>query len=418
MLRIAVISDLHIGANGRFRDTIVPKSDRYQIDVNLSEEFNSFAKSNDLKADFLVVPGDLSEYGKHNECVCAKKLVENIAASLCVTKECIVGCPGNHDKDWKVLESWDGYDVETNLLSYKGLTDCSSIISGTPLLAMGDVLGQDRWAVTLFEKAIFLLYNSTWKNQRHSKDNNRSADWGYYFPKDTEGILSAIDKLRNEAQSSIPTIVVLHHHPMVVDEPNYQPDYSTLVNAEAFREMCADIKADMIIHGHKHQSRITTYNLDSRREVPILCAGSFCKKMEPYLQGSALNQFYIVEIEKRNLSTDALQGKILSWSYTPVSGWIRSKKAFAGIDAVSFFGCNLGEFELIQIIRERVKEARKKDNRGLHWSEICVQDNNIEFVSPHVARKALHELRRNKEILQFDDNGKGGFTLVLPSKGE
>jgi metallophosphoesterase superfamily enzyme len=101
-MTLAVLSDLHVGTGSRAQD-LCPYVDEEVRDANYRRRFLDFLRKRNLRADFLVLPGDVSHKAQLNELQLAAEVVGEITAALKTTPEQCVFVPGNHDVDWSRL---------------------------------------------------------------------------------------------------------------------------------------------------------------------------------------------------------------------------------------------------------------------------------------------------------------------------
>jgi 3',5'-cyclic AMP phosphodiesterase CpdA len=112
-LSIAVISDLHIGdARGAdlYPDTAAYVDRRKApvvTDEQYVEKFAAFVTRNGIEADYLVVPGDVSNGAEAAQVLLGAQVLQRCASALHVPEERILFVPGNHDVNWEMLREDD-----------------------------------------------------------------------------------------------------------------------------------------------------------------------------------------------------------------------------------------------------------------------------------------------------------------------
>lgn len=397
-MKIAIISDLHIGKNGRFIDTTIPYNGCSQINGSLVCSFSDLVKEHKLHADFLLIPGDLTDSSTLEEFKKAKEVILAIAKQLSVPDSHIILCPGNHDKERKEDIIWDGEDQKVNFSFYDNMiTGLDYSICGQFYDDYQIAKTKNRWSVDYIDGAVFISYNSTWSLQWKQKSTSLSPQTsGFFLPSDAHEILDEVAKYNDRTTY---TIMTLHHHPILIDEPDWNPDFSTLVNAQSFLSMCADANVDIIIHGHKHLSRYYIENAASRRFITILTIGSFCKKLDAYLQGKALNQFCIVELSGHDSKTSAAMGTMFSWSYCPAFGWVESKNSYAGIDHINRFGSSATEYEIVKFLKADIRKRKNLGEKGSSLVDLISNNNRIHFAHKGCIDSALKTLKNERIIM-------------------
>ncbi len=414
---IAVVSDFHIGTKGRFRDTVT-QNGYPQIDINVSETFRQLVSSENIQADLLLVLGDLSDEAKTEEFFLANNLIRSLARELGVEEGCIAGCPGNHDKNWKILENFEGIERINKWTEEEKAVICASYQNMIDTISVGqfctpgksdNVLIGDRYKIDLLDKVLVISYNSTWLDGVSRKGGHgRNIRCGYFHEEDAEIINKAVNDTKDKNDVKL-TVVLLHHHPFVVDEPNNEPDNSILDGAESFYRMCADVKADIVLHGHKHLTRLESHCFDSRRNIPVLCAGGFCNRPEPHLQAKALNQFHLIEINSDDHRPYPKMGVVRSWSYCPAIGWTRSNEEFANFNYKSPFGNSRTQEELEIVLREFIDKTNHEGARGFTWSDVKAQKGyELQYVNIKVVEAAFETLKREGliKVIRFGQDFK------------
>lgn len=352
----------------------------------------------------LLVLGDLSDKANTEEFYLANDLIRSLARKLGVEEASIIGCPGNHDKNRRILENFEGIErinrwteeeKATILASYQKMADAINIGKFCTLEKPDGVLIGDRYRIDLIDGVLIISYNSTWLDRVPRKGgHDHSIRCGYFHEQDAEIIKKAANDTRDKNDVKL-TVVLLHHHPFVVDEPNNEPDGSILDGAESFCKMCADVKADIVLHGHKHLARLETHCFDSRCNIPVLCAGGFCNRPESHLQTKALNQFHLIEIHAQDHHLYPGMGTVKSWSYCPAIGWIRSREEFANFSYESSFGNDCTQKHLEKILHEFIDEIKHEGAKGFTWSDVKNEVGyELQFVNAKVVKAAFEALER------------------------
>ena len=98
-LNIAVISDLHIGDSARAKE-LCPTGNNGAAEDEFRRKFMEFSQIQNVPADYLIIPGDISDRAKPDEFLLASEIITEVAATLQVPIEKILFVPGNHDVDW------------------------------------------------------------------------------------------------------------------------------------------------------------------------------------------------------------------------------------------------------------------------------------------------------------------------------
>ena len=113
-MNIAVMSDLHVGLASRAKDlcpeplrTQRKQYDRFnkKSESLYREQFIQFVQHDGIIADYLVLPGDLTNQATPQEVQIASEFILQAADALHVQNDRIFFAPGNHDVDWSVYPS-------------------------------------------------------------------------------------------------------------------------------------------------------------------------------------------------------------------------------------------------------------------------------------------------------------------------
>jgi len=198
----------------------------------------------DVKPDFVVVTGDLTEWGASGlsgalncrafvSCLYKKdgKLYadENFSIPVYTT-------PGNHD-----------YCFSRNLKNYHKYID------------KNHVEDEDRYVVTFGGVSLFFMDTGP----------NYYSDISILFDWHGEGLFDCdINWLENElsnCQSSHK--IVLMHHPAVGEE-----DDLFINNRAEFVELCEMYDVELVLAGHTHRSKVYDYNLNEYTKLPLNCS--------------------------------------------------------------------------------------------------------------------------------------------------
>src|SRR5205085_9431237 len=76
-------------------------------DTRYIETFLEFLHKQSLKANYLVLPGDVSELADPSEFKLASEFISEVVRTLHLRRDRLIFVPGNHDVDWTVLGSSD-----------------------------------------------------------------------------------------------------------------------------------------------------------------------------------------------------------------------------------------------------------------------------------------------------------------------
>lgn len=323
------LSDLHFGADYGFllrRDDISIGEKRNTLTQSLDEDLRRIHAKDDI--GLVVITGDLTTKGDWSDRTRGDILHEfgELTKALSLSKEDVVCLPGNHD----IVRYPENATIDVGVRSVENQTTMQHEREYRTFL---EELTGRHWRsslnyihrVQLAERFVTLcILNSC---------TITATQWTEYGYVGASGIdilkqLSSAD----EPASSI-KIVALHHHVVPVasiEAPNAK-GVSLTLDSVALLDAALDNGADMIIHGHQHQARITTYgrlpmNGDQKTGNIVVVSGGSSGATAQRLPGSERNTYSLirmspdeVSLTMRELRPDARAGAILYDGKLPLS---------------------------------------------------------------------------------------------------
>mgnify|MGYP001225182750 CR=1 FL=1 len=407
--RLAIISDLHIGAKAISQDLDNPRS----AIPDFLEQFGDFVDKFKLAADALLVPGDLTSEAEPEQFRKANGAIREVASKLQIPDSRIAIIPGNHDVDWKVLKlRQNGRQRRKNPapqidpLRLKQRYDPLLLMDLFPKSNDSGFSGSlttppyvGHW--TLGSLSVFGL-NTAYH------DGPEQCHFGQVD--DTQ--ISALRKMHASSAPSDLRILLLHHHPVQYRDPiQGAPDFSHLQNAESLHKLAAEIDIDVIVHGHKHSPRLQETRLSGNRPTCVIAAGSFCAELDTRWAACVSNQFHLLSIEGRDTRSGAVYGHLQSWAYVHARGWVESKEEHHGIHGVEGFGNDLHNNEIVTMAGTFILEQIAKCG-WLKWSDIVRHQPRLRH---------LNVARRGEVVTQLCekfglDAHDGGDPIILQPK--
>lgn len=320
-MKVAVLSDMHIGLEAKAQDLcplcLVDENNQVKFagkQKDYLDRFLSFLEKENLKADYLLIPGDMTESAHPEEVSLASKALIRIREKLEVPENNMVYVPGNHDVDWAILDPKDSTMTRWRH-RYMALNESQFIFDSINRhgISNGDLLQNNYFNVWEYKDFIVLGYNSASTDKKGEKVHH--GDIVIDHVKAMEDVLKTMD-LSNDRRIKV---CLLHHHLRNYPLPtpvNYDP--STANNGERLIDLLLDYNFDLIVHGHRHHSF-----LDTGKDIPILCAGSFSATIESCWEGLVFNQFHLVDMVKDACQSTRARGHVYSWLNT-AAGWRKS----------------------------------------------------------------------------------------------
>jgi 3',5'-cyclic AMP phosphodiesterase CpdA len=399
-LRIALISDLHVGAENRGMDMcphpLLPDevSGRCPDYVaTIEQQASEFKEKGDI--DMLCVTGDISNRAHAEEFKLADRAIERVANALSIPKTSVYFVPGNHDIYWPVMELnphdfWAPYRY-------------------APLLQNG-LTFQRRISESQFGAIDCEPYFIAWKNEKSIVLGINSAAFDGPTAATHSGVIRqetihAIDTFLKElpVDFSQTRVCLLHHHPIQYSEkiPN-SVDLSIAVNSENLINVLNKHSFDLILHGHKHQPRLKTHLINNCHPFVSLCAGSFSSILHPLHFDGSSNLFHIMNIDGRDQSSKGIQGTLQSWTYTTEGIWKPSHEN-RGIPAVEAFGSLATPTQIKTDLKNTIPNLMIRST-VCKWTDLVSQHPHLDFVNSNVAFKLMSEVAHELGCEMVGDN--------------
>jgi 3',5'-cyclic AMP phosphodiesterase CpdA len=395
MIKLAVMSDLHIGLAARGKDLCPepPKSSRKErskyhnkTDNTYRQKFLQFIQQKEITADYLVLPGDITNKALPEEVEIASEFVLQAADALTVKQDKIVFTPGNHDVDWLVSGQADRTGVRWGQ-RYDSIGHSNFHFRTQINRGEGDILASSYFTAWNFKDLVVIGYNSASHDNRITEE---VAHHGLADPDHLEDIHQYLQDI-GDADERV-RLFLVHHHS--IDFPNpipTTPDFSQMTNAGNLLSLLHDHRFDILVHGHKHFPYFETHSTQTYPPIPILCSGSFSVEIDTQWAGTVDNQFHIVLLNDRSGSSNQITGKITSWTNNRARGWIPSEESTSGIHHIIPFGNYLMPNELDARLEPYITKWLTKHDHIL-WTQILEQFNDLEHLPLKSAMAAFERI--------------------------
>lgn len=401
MAKIAVISDLHIGAVARSSE-LNPHA--AGTPDGFLDSFEAFVRKSNIRADMLIVPGDISDQAHPSEYRLATDVIKRVADSLEISHDKVYPVLGNHDLNWaliRAIENDDNFGAElrfepvrrSDWLHARLTSGIDETQTESPYLCIDET-----------EEVYLVRYNSAEADLPNVRPHRGAIQQEH------------LEFLQERLRMAPPPegkicLFLTHHHPQIYSDPipNY-PDFSALVNAENLLDVLREFKFDIVVHGHKHVPKFTSSIQAGRRALSILCAGSFSRSIDTAWTGLVTNQFHLIDTAGRDATTGYLRGEIRSWAYQPRS-WVPSNRQWSGIKHRSPFGAYQSHAELMARVAAIFGPVLAQ--RAIEWGEAVHLLPELEFTDVGVLRDVLQAYAdANAAILIFDNDDPSNLFLV------
>ena len=397
MIKLAVMSDFHVGLEARAKDLCpeppaIPRKDlkRYnaKIDDAYREKFIQFVEREQITADYLVLPGDITNSADPREVQLASEFVLQAADVLAVPQDKIVFAPGNHDADWSVFDSDDDTGVRWGQryhpIGHQDFHFRELINQGE-----GDVLASPHFIAWEFDDLLVVAYNSA------SHDTPMAKEAAHHGLADPQHFDAIREYLRGVTPSDeCVRLFLVHHHMVDFSEPIPRtPDFSLMTNAENLLSLLHENGFDLLIHGHKHHPRFDTHTTQTYPHLPILCSGSFSVEIDTRWAGTIDNQFHLVTVDGRAGSENLITGNITSWTNNHARGWMPSEESSSGIHHIIPFGSYVMPDELDARLEPFIRQWLTQHDHIL-WRQIVEAFQDLEHLPLNSAIAAFERMRQ------------------------
>jgi predicted phosphodiesterase len=293
-LKIAVISDLHCTYNSKTDPVeantyLISNLMRIPADHNPVEALKKIINQENLEADLLLCPGDITDKTNSQGLITGWQHLEDLKIRF--GARVLAATVGNHDVDSRHTQSQDPLHLIKSL-SPNFPTDNN---------ANNDRFWARNYCIINDEECDILIFNSSFShvdkdtcNQSHISHTTLSQ------------IKESLEEIKGNGRLKI---ALCHHHPLKHSNTTYT-DADSIDKGEELIDLLNLFGFSLVIHGHKHDPRITNYN-----SLPVFCAGSFAS-IANLIDLKADNTFHFIEIDKTTK-----EGIIQSWVYGPQYGW-------------------------------------------------------------------------------------------------
>jgi UDP-2,3-diacylglucosamine pyrophosphatase LpxH len=394
MINIAVMSDLHIGIAARAKDLCPepPTSSRRDLaryksktENNFREKFVQFIERKSIRADYLVLPGDLTNKARPNEVQIASDFIKQAADALCVPHDKIMFAPGNHDVDWSVYDPNDDTGVRWGQ-RYVPIGHNDFHFRALVNFGEGDLFAPPHFTAWSFGDLLAIGYNSA---SQDTPTPETRVHHGLADPAHLDEISSFLDRLG--PPDGRVRLFIVHHHLIDFSSPiPSATDFSLMTNAENMLKLLHEHNFDLVIHGHKHHPRFETH---THPHLPIICSGSFSVEIDTQWAGTVDNQFHVVSIDGRAGTEKLIKGKVTSWTNNHSRGWIPSEESTSGIHHIIPFGSYVMPNELDALLEPFIMEWLTTHTHIL-WREVVDNFPELEHLPLNSAIDAFKRMER------------------------
>jgi 3',5'-cyclic AMP phosphodiesterase CpdA len=358
-LTIAIASDLHAydehkGDNKPSHLLITDPED--QPGKHPISGLVKLIEQEDLSADLLLCPGDLSHQAKPGPLKYAWQALHKIKSVL--GAELVVATAGNHDLDSRYI--YNSFDAKGMLQSLD-----------PPFPLDSDDQNDKFWSrnFVVLERSgyrLVVLNSSAYHGAGENEINHGRV---------SDATISALQSHLSKLERRTVNILLCHHHPQMHMELGLG-DYDTMRNGQMLLDLLGrgSFGRWLIIHGHKHHPKLT-YASGSATSPIIFSAGSLSAALYEKLAATVRNQFYLMTLPLMPTPGLGLSGKIRAWDWAPGVGWSKAGEG-SGMPPMCGFGFR-GE---PLVVAERIRSAVVEDKAS--WKTVISAVPEVDYMMP------------------------------------
>ncbi|EFQ65921.1 MAG: metallophosphoesterase [Pseudomonas sp.] len=405
-LKVAVISDLHIGDMAKGKDFSPEKTENASVE-NYLQEFSDFVVRERLAADYLLVTGDISNKAKESEFSLASDLITKIAQILGVDRKRVLFCPGNHDMNWPAITSQQdaGASVEVILKAkYWNLLKPGLIFSETQAQGVGRFDDAPYFVVWNYDDFNVFSLNSAIYDGPDTKPHCGEIK--------SEQLLDLEVLLDSHVDKSKLNVFILHHHPKQYHDRTFREgDTSGMINADGLMHLLSKKEIDFIVHGHKHIPRFDMEINSDGHPLWILCSGSFSSRLDDRHFGGVGNFFHIIDFHSRCQDNGWSRGVVKSWTHLLGHKWLES--GTIDFDSANQFGAYVSPKKLRDSLESTLQKLFE-NQPFVEWHDLIAADESIQYYPNNLLRSNLSAVAEKMKLLQRYSGPQQAFeTLIL-----
>ncbi|MFC4525089.1 metallophosphoesterase [Dyella halodurans] len=386
-LSIAIMSDLHfIAADNEQKTSYVDLSRVRAEKQDPIADLYRFAEENALCADILMCPGDITVAACASGLTAAWAALQHTASVL--GADHIFAATGNHDISSRTGETepeiWERLKLLTPSYPSPGLNEMDRL---------------RYWAEHFFVVRVgsvrILVLNTCNTHARGQKEYAHGRVTDYTIQRILEMTPSDPDVSLN--------VLLCHHHPFrYPDLDQSAPDYSEMAQGiKLIEELSRSEQPWLIIHGHKHFPRLT-YAGGTSSSPTVFSAGSFSAILSPVYFQTAVNQFYILDLDIDDLSRLGGVGTVRSWEWIKSIGW--SPSDFASNHPGKIVnGCGFGHRENIHALAGRIASL-VQPGTAVSWTDIESRHPDMKYMLIEDRAKLMSMLMERHGIRAVGQN--------------
>lgn len=380
-LDLFIVSDLHA-----ITEAVSDKGPSYYSTANDSgpnacpmETLKPFITKHSLSADLLICCGDVGDAA--NPSAIKQSLSDLAELKGALDANDLIITVGNHDLDSRLKSNH--YDPRGYLQSMK------------PEIPNSDIAINDKfWArhfafISNDDFNLLILNSSAFHGYANELEHGRISKY----------TMSAIeDELRLIDTDKI-NIVVMHHHPSVIDDLHKLESYDVVNGGGSLINSLGSGQYGewLIVHGHRHYPRLNRANGGGSAPY-ILSAGSL-GAITPH-NWDVGNYCYHIRYDIQKNKDEGIHAELTSYQWHSGAGW-----SFPDFNKRRLLPrkCGIGFIGKPKSLLGKIKQLPKKNYK---WEEISQQVQEINYLLPIDLNKLYSLLEEDEDCgIDYDRSG-------------
>lgn len=385
-IRVAVITDLHYTTDS----SAMPGSFRTQAAQGSASdpmvELEKFLKKNDIQANWLLCPGDITNQAAHDAFLVAWSGLKSLRDTLHASQ--LIAVTGNHEVDSRPSAADKSIGLVEQTVDPVGqlqeLPDYPATFDGFPdkkWIYWGrgyEVVEDDDTLIVLVNSCHFHI-----TMQPNEYERGKISDVLLKGFRETVNQLAADKKHR---------ILLIHHHPIQHPDTSSGGGQIDMYNGSRLIDVLAESFCDwLVIHGHKHHPRLIRAQ-GSASPPFVFSAGSFGAALTGTLATQTKNQFYIINLESHPTPLgSAMRGRIEAY-YWSGTEWRIATERDHGLPSNCGFSHNIDVGTLAVQIKAHLTSNPLPGFAT--WAELCNAIPDLNYLMPDELKKLRYALGR------------------------
>lgn len=388
---IAIMSDLHFSPDERGREDSYVMLSTSSVDKHdPMRDLLKLIEQEKLCADILMCPGDITVAADEASLRGAWSAIQESARALKAPS--VFAATGNHDiasrDSGHEPEIWERLKLLSPSYPSPSITELERLRYWA-----------DHFLVTMVGNVRVVVLNTCNSHARGERE--------YVHGRVTDYTIDQIVSRTADDNGVQMNVLLCHHHPMRYADTNQSlGDYSEMTQGPKLLESLTETGQPwLVIHGHKHYPRVG-YASGAGETPTIFSAGSLSAVLSPVYFDTAVNQFYLIDIDLDDVVRIGVAGTVRAWSWVKAVGWSPTEPSTVPGRIVS--GSGFG-------YRRNVRELESEIHAILNGAEVITWAQ-VEKQLPYLKYMVFDDRRALMKRLEASGVQLLGGTALAPSQ--